>query len=105
MSDDDTLDLKVIGNAIQRIRNLRGINQEQLADQIDHARSWVSRVESGSADPKLSSIQEVVRTLGVDMVGLFEIARQMERSGEDDGLVDTLLKVAKRAEGVSLTAS
>lgn len=58
----------------QRLRELRkqcGITQEAFADKCGFARSYMSRLERGDANPSLDAVQTLADGLGVDVVELF----------------------------------
>lgn len=60
----------------QRFRQLRlasGFSQEAFADHAAVARSYVSRIERGMANPSLDAIEGLAGALGVDPVAFFEI--------------------------------
>jgi transcriptional regulator with XRE-family HTH domain len=59
----------------QRFRQLRlasGFSQEAFADHAAVARSYVSRIERGMANPSLDAIQGLAKALGVDAGAFFE---------------------------------
>jgi transcriptional regulator with XRE-family HTH domain len=59
----------------QRIRELRlesGYSQEAFADHCGFARSYMSRIERGGANPSLDAIGVLATALGVGVAGLFE---------------------------------
>ena len=41
----------LLGRNVSRLRNLRELTQEQLADELDVDRSYLQRIESGKARP------------------------------------------------------
>ncbi|OEC50640.1 MULTISPECIES: helix-turn-helix domain-containing protein [unclassified Pseudomonas] len=60
----------------QRFRELRlasGLSQEAFADHASMARSYLSRLERGMANPSLDAIEGLAKALGVDPRELFEI--------------------------------
>jgi transcriptional regulator with XRE-family HTH domain len=59
----------------QRVKELRlgfGMSQEAFADHCGYARSYMSRIERGGANPSLDAIEILATALGVDVVQLFE---------------------------------
>jgi transcriptional regulator with XRE-family HTH domain len=59
----------------QRIRELRlesGYSQEAFADHCGFARSYMSRIERGGANPSLDAIGVLATALGVGVENLFE---------------------------------
>lgn len=60
----------------QRFRQLRlasGFSQEAFADHAAVARSYVSRIERGVANPSLDAIEGLAEALGTDASAFFEI--------------------------------
>lgn len=58
-----------------RVRELRvamGINQEAFADKCGFARTYMSRIETGGANPSIHAIKVLADALGVSISTLFE---------------------------------
>jgi transcriptional regulator with XRE-family HTH domain len=58
----------------QRVRELRmaaGMTQEDLAERCGLFRTYMSRVETGQANPTLTMIHALADSLGVPVVSLF----------------------------------
>jgi len=58
-----------------RVRELRlamGINQEAFADKCGFARTYMSRIETGGANPSINAIKVLADALGVSISALFE---------------------------------
>jgi len=74
--------LNTIGQNIRRIRTNLKMSQEQLANLCGHtndnARSWISKIESGTNDPPASDLKLIAKALGVTCLEL------MKESGEDE---------------------
>jgi len=49
---------------VARLRILRGLTQEQLAELVDTKQPSIARLESGRVEPKLSFLRRVVEALG-----------------------------------------
>lgn len=70
----------------QRLRTLRlqqGLSQEAFADVCGFARSYMSRLERGAANPSLDAIEVLADALGVPIADLFP-APPEPASGLDD---------------------
>ncbi len=68
MGKNDTSDkaiLQKIGKAIQFWRKLKGHDQRQFSNDLETARSYVSRLETGNVGVSLSRIKEVADVLKV----------------------------------------
>ncbi|WP_296232114.1 helix-turn-helix domain-containing protein [uncultured Pseudomonas sp.] len=58
-----------------RIRELRlatGMTQEAFADHCGFARTYMSRIETGGANPSLDAIKVLADALNVSLSSLFE---------------------------------
>lgn len=58
-----------------RVRDLRkasGLSQEAFADKVGYARTYMSRIETGAANPSLDAIQILADGLGIRVGDLFE---------------------------------
>lgn len=58
-----------------RVRELRlamEINQEAFADKCGFARTYMSRIETGGANPSINAIKVLADALGVSISTLFE---------------------------------
>ena len=62
---------KRFGQRVKELRLASGISQEAFADECGFARSYVSRVERGIANPSLDAIQVFADGLGAPVAELF----------------------------------
>ncbi|MEK3884954.1 helix-turn-helix transcriptional regulator [Paenibacillus sp. PL2-23] len=62
----------MVGEQIRRVRKLRGMTQEQLAEQSGLSFSYVSDVERGTRNISLESLEKIINALGVRPNQLFE---------------------------------
>lgn len=63
---------KRFGNRIKELRLATGMTQEAFADHCGFARTYMSRIETGGANPSLDAIKTLADALGVRLVDLFE---------------------------------
>jgi transcriptional regulator with XRE-family HTH domain len=60
----------------QRVRQLRkeagDMRQDEFADRCGYARSYISRVETGRANPSLKAIEIIAEALQVKVKDLFD---------------------------------
>jgi len=47
-----------------------GLKQQDLAEQAGLSRMTVQRIESGAIDPRLSTLAEMARVLGLELVAV-----------------------------------
>lgn len=59
------------GHRIRELRLASGLNQEAFADRCGFARTYMSRIETGGANPSLDAIKILADALGVEMAELF----------------------------------
>lgn len=86
------MDLKKIGSFLKKLRQEKGVTQEQLAEVFDVSGRTVSRWETGSNMPDLSILVQLAEYYEVDIKEILN----GERKGEimNSELKETLLKVA-----------
>ena len=60
------------GQRVKRLRDKTGMSQEDLADRCGFARSYMSRIERGKANPSLDAIERLAGGLRVAVGALFE---------------------------------
>lgn len=63
---------KSFGNKIRELRLATGMTQEAFADHCGFARAYMSRVETGGANPSLDAIKTLADALGVELTVLFK---------------------------------
>ncbi|MGI4758203.1 MAG: helix-turn-helix domain-containing protein [Janthinobacterium lividum] len=51
-------------------RKALGISQKQVAALAGKAQSQIARIESGNEDPRLSSVIQVSRSLGIELIAV-----------------------------------
>jgi transcriptional regulator with XRE-family HTH domain len=60
------------GKNIQRLRRSAGLTQEQLADRADIAPRVIQRIESGMANPKIGTLQDIAQALGCSIRDFYD---------------------------------
>lgn len=63
---------KAFGQRVRELRNASGMTQEDLSERCGLFRTYMSRIETGRANPTLTMIQALANSLGVPVVALFE---------------------------------
>ena len=56
-----------LGRRVKELRGLHGITQEELADRSGLFRTYMSRIESGRANPTLTMLHQIAAAFGVDV--------------------------------------
>ena len=60
------------GNRVRELRQASGVTQEEFADKCGFARTYMSRIETGGANPSIDAIKVLADALGVNMSRLFD---------------------------------
>jgi len=86
------MDQKQTGSFLKELRKEKGLTQEQLAEHFNVSDRTVSRWETGTNMPDLSTLVEIADFYNVDIREIIEGERESENMNED--LKETLIKVA-----------
>jgi transcriptional regulator with XRE-family HTH domain len=68
---------KLVGRNVKRIRQEKGLTQEQLAELSGFSQQYISGLEQGRRNPTIVSIYELATALGVSHM-------ELVRSAEDE---------------------
>lgn len=60
-----------VGIQIQKIRELKGLSQQDLAAKCNFEKSNMSRLEAGKVNPTLSTLEKVASALEINIIELF----------------------------------
>lgn len=63
---------KTFGSRIKKLRLATGMTQESFADHCGFARTYMSRLETGGANPSLDAINTIATALNVPLKDLFD---------------------------------
>jgi len=63
---------KQFGERVKELRLASGMSQETFADRCGFARSYMSRVERGGANPSLDAIEVFANALDIEVAQLFK---------------------------------
>lgn len=61
---------RLFGQKIKELRAAQGLTQEDAVDRIGVFRTYMSRMESGQANPTLTMLYKVAEAFGVDVATL-----------------------------------
>lgn len=73
---------KRFGQRVKELRQATGLSQEAFADRCGFARSYMSRVERGGANPSLDAVEVLADALGVEVFRLFTADRMPDATCE-----------------------
>ena len=62
----------ILGKNVNRLRNLRGLTQEKLAELVSVDRRYIQRIEQGTANPGVDVIGRLKHALKVEWSELLE---------------------------------
>jgi transcriptional regulator with XRE-family HTH domain len=60
-----------LGAKLKEIRRGQGVTLQQIADQTGLSKSFVSQIETGTANPSIGSLKKITDVLGVPLGALF----------------------------------
>jgi transcriptional regulator with XRE-family HTH domain len=67
---------RLVGRNVKRLRELRGITQEQLADRSGFSQQYISGLENGRRNPTVVTLYELAQALGAEHVELVRPEKQ-----------------------------
>lgn len=70
---DDCELYKKVAERIIKLREERGLSQQEFAGMLDYEKSNMSRLESGKVNIKLNTIYKVAQALNISMSELLDI--------------------------------
>lgn len=68
----DDIFLNALGKRLKAVRTERGYTQESLAYKADLSLSQIGRIERGTINPTISTLNHICKTLKVDLSYFFE---------------------------------
>ena len=87
------MDQRKIGSFLKKLRNEKGLTQEQAGEQFNVSRRTVTRWETGANMPDLDVLLEIADFYDVDLRELFDGERKSERM--DKELEQTVKRAAE----------
>lgn len=69
---------KALGLRVKQLRATKGLTQEDLADRCQMFRTYLSRIESGQANPTLTMLYDLALGLEVSVQELLAIPSDLE---------------------------
>jgi len=64
-------DLRLIGSKIKSFREGQRLTQQEFANELGVSLSWISRLETGKTNPKLSQILHILNVYQLDIKDIF----------------------------------
>jgi transcriptional regulator with XRE-family HTH domain len=72
MKEDHRVHYITIGENLRRLRLEKGYSQQVLSNKCDVERAKISRIETATADIKISTLLKIADTLEIDIVELIK---------------------------------
>ena len=69
---------KQFGEKVKSLRLASGLSQEAFSDKCGFARSYMSRIERGQANPSLDAVEVLALALNVKVSVLFEYSSEVD---------------------------
>ena len=60
-------DQQAVGRALRELRKRAGLTQEQVAERMGTSSTYLSRLEAGQRDIRLSTLLRLLAALGADL--------------------------------------
>jgi HTH-type transcriptional regulator/antitoxin HipB len=60
-------DQQAVGRALRELRKRAGLTQEQVAERMGTSSTYLSRLEAGQRDIRLSTVLRLLDALGADL--------------------------------------
>jgi len=75
-----------LGNKLRRLRKLRGLTIEELADKSEITKGFISQLERDLAVPSVTTLKQILDVLGVELSSFFSdmSAREMNLFTQTD---------------------
>jgi transcriptional regulator with XRE-family HTH domain len=70
---------RLVGGNLRRIRQKRGLTQEQLADVSGFSQQYISGLERGHRNPTVVTVYELASALGADYLDLMRPSPRARR--------------------------
>lgn len=77
MKSVDLIFLKKFGDNLRNIRKIKGMTQEQLANDLDIEISQISRIERGILNTSIGNVFNISKVLDVSICDLFSFSEEM----------------------------
>ncbi len=69
-----------IGPKIRRLRKLRGLTIEELADNADLTKGYISQLERDLTAPAVTTLKQILDVLGIDLATFFSDLEEGEKN-------------------------
>ncbi|CAN5375878.1 hypothetical protein BH23ACT9_BH23ACT9_39850 [soil metagenome] len=74
------MSLMLASTALRHARRRAGLTQRELADITGHAQSTIARIESGAIDPRVGTLDDLLRSCGEELRAVERIGVGVDRT-------------------------
>ena len=64
------------GSCVRELRHQTGMNQVEFGEKCGFFQTYLSRIETGRANPTLNAIEVIANALGMTVFDLFELVKK-----------------------------
>lgn len=68
----DNYFLESLGSKIKILRKSRGVSQEDLANQSEITRTYLTQIENGKVNPSIGKIKKISENLNISLCEMFK---------------------------------
>ena len=90
MKENKEHTLKIIGQNIKRIRLLKGLTQEQLAEKLDKSINFISIIERGESGISIPTIIDICNALQINSEDIFKGLLNKQVVTDDEFITNSL---------------
>jgi transcriptional regulator with XRE-family HTH domain len=65
-----------LGRCVRKLRNEAGLSQVEFAERCGFYQTYLSRIETGKANPTLNAIEIIASGLGLTVFELFDLLKE-----------------------------
>lgn len=67
----------MMGERVKYLRKIKGLTQQELAEQTNLSQSYISAIEQGAKVPTLLTLDQIAKVLGVDSIDLIAAREEL----------------------------
>ena len=86
---------RLIGSRIQKLRNAKGLSQEELSEKVGLSSKYISSIERGNENPTLDTFIKLSRSLNIEIFELFNYGNDYPQKDSKKFLIDLIAKGKK----------
>ncbi|MBX9783344.1 MAG: helix-turn-helix domain-containing protein [Chitinophagaceae bacterium] len=87
-----------IAKRIKTIREKKGMSQKELITAVGLGAPMYSRIETGKAEPSLTTLEKIAKALGVKLADFFEVDTNLEEINSYDASIMEKVKTIEELD-------